>query len=444
VIPIVTPSEMAAVDAAAPEPVEELIDRAGAAVARAARRLLGGTYGRRVLVIAGPGNNGADGRVAAARLRRAGARVELVDARSVLGVLPPVDLVVDAAYGTGINRPWTPPSTSAPVLAVDIASGVSGLDGELHGGALSADVTVTFAALKPGMLLGAGPERSGAIEVVDIGLDVSSARAALVTSTDVADWVSPRPRTAHKWDSGVRVVAGSAGMSGAGSLVAAAAMRAGAGIVHASSPGVDGRWPIEVVGRELSSEGWAPAVLSDLDRFGALVVGPGLGRSPTVAGDLDPLLAGADRPVVVDADAISLIDRATLRRRRAPTVLTPHDGEFAMLTGDRPSADRFAAAREVAADLGVVVLLKGPTTIVAAPDGFVFAVDEGDERLATAGSGDVLSGVIGAYLARGVAADRAAAAAAFVHGRAARGLPLEGVVGGDLVRRLGPVLALCR
>ncbi len=443
-IPIVTPSEMVEVDAAAPEPVEELIDRAGGAVARAARRLLGGTYGRRVIVLAGPGNNGADGRVAADRLRRAGAQVEVIDARDAGGVLPSADLVIDAAYGTGMNRPWTPPSTSAPVLAVDIPSGVSGLDGELLGGAVPAEATVTFAALKPGLLLGAGPEHAGRIEVADIGLDVSSRRAALVTADDVAGWVPQRPPSAHKWQRGVRVVAGSAGMSGAGWLVAAAAMRGGAGIVHASAPGAEGRWPIEVVGRGLPTARWAGEVLADLGRFGALVVGPGLGRELVVAAELDLLVAGTDRPLVVDADAISLLDRSRLRDRRAATVLTPHDGELAALTGERPGADRFAAARDVAGDLGVILLLKGPTTVVAAPDGFALAVDEGDQRLATAGSGDVLSGLIGAYLARGVDPLHAAAAAAFVHGRAGRSLPLEGVIAGDLLDELGPALESCR
>ena len=442
-IPIVTPTEMAAVDAAAPEPVEELIARAGAAVARSARRLLGGTYGRRVIVVAGPGNNGADGRVAAERLRRSGVRVEVIDARDVPASLPSADLVVDAAFGTGINRAWAPPATDAPVLAVDIPSGVHGLDGEVHGGAWRAEATVTFAALKPGLLLGAGPERSGRVEVADIGLDVEPASAALVTAADVAEWVPHRDPTAHKWRSAVRVVAGSPGMSGAGRLVAEAAMRAGAGIVHASALGGDASWPVEVVGRELRGEDWAADVLEDADRFGAVVVGPGLGRSGTAAAGLDRLVAECDRPLVVDADGLALLDPATARLRRGPLVLTPHDGEFAALTGARPAADRFAAARELAADLDATVLLKGPTTIVA-HGGFTLAVDEGDQRLATAGSGDVLAGIIGAHLARGLDSFRAPAAAAFVHGRAAGRSPIEGTVARDLIDQLGPALESCR
>ncbi|MEO1063481.1 MAG: NAD(P)H-hydrate dehydratase [Actinomycetota bacterium] len=443
-IPIVTPDEMAAIDAAAPEPVELLIDRAGAAVARSARRLLGGTYGRRVVVLAGPGNNGADGRVAAGRLRRAGAVVEVVDPRAGVATLPNADLVIDGAYGTGINRPWEPPATEAPVLAVDIPSGISGLDGRLHGGALVADATVSFAALKPGLLLGAGPAHVGRIDIPDIGLDVSSARAALVTAQDVGSWVPSRVADAHKWRSGVRVIAGSPGMTGAGTLVAAAAMRAGAGIVHATSPGAQGRWPTEVVGRAASADGWATEVLEDHERFAAVVVGPGLGRDPSARAELDRLLAGCRRPVVVDADGLALLDPDTVRARSVPTVLTPHDGEFAALAGEPPEDDRIEAARSLAADLGAVVLLKGPTTVVAEPGGFAQLSDQGDQRLATAGSGDVLSGVIGAYVARGAEPAAAAAAAAFVHGRAALASPEEGTVASDLLDRLGPALGSCR
>jgi len=157
VIPIVTPEEMRAIDAAAPEPVEVLIDRAGAAVARLAREMMGGTYGRTVNVIAGKGNNGNDGRAAAARLRERGVRVRMFDAADCPPRLPDADLVIDAAYGTGFRGEWRAPRVGrAPVLAVDIPSGVDGLTGEACPGVLAADRTVTFAALKPGLLLGAG------------------------------------------------------------------------------------------------------------------------------------------------------------------------------------------------------------------------------------------------------------------------------------------------
>ena len=272
-IPIVTPEEMSAIDAAAPEPVEVLVGRAGAAVARAARRLLGGTYGRVVNVVAGKGNNGADGRVAGELLSAAGVTVRVFEAAAVPESLPPADLVVDAAYGTGFRGDWVAPRAGdATVLAVDIPSGVDGLTGTAVAGALAADATVTFAALKPGLLLGAGKHLAGDVTVADIGLDVSSARAHVVERVDVAGWWRPRRADAHKWSQAVRVVAGSPGMTGAASLAAGAAMRAGAGIVWLSTPGESHPRAelVEVVGRPCPTAGWADEVVDELHRFGAL------------------------------------------------------------------------------------------------------------------------------------------------------------------------------
>ena len=205
--PVVTPEEMAAVDAAAPETVEVLIGRAGAATARAAIELLGGTYGRHAVVVAGKGNNGNDGRSAADRLRRFGLRVTLVDAAAPPAELPQADLVIDAAYGTGFRGTYEAPDAGdAPVLAVDIPSGVNGLTGQVAGAPLAADRTITFGALKPGLLFHPGRSLVGGVEVADIGLDVSGARAGLVEAVDVAGWLPPRPPGAHKWQAAVWVV----------------------------------------------------------------------------------------------------------------------------------------------------------------------------------------------------------------------------------------------
>ncbi len=196
------------------------------------------------------------------------------------------DLVIDAAYGTGFRGSWTGPDVgAAPVLAVDIPSGVDGLTGAATDGVLHAERTVTFAALKPGLLLAPGASYAGQVEVVDIGLDVSTARAHLVERADVAGWLPARQPDAHKWKASVRIVAGSAGMLGAAHLASSAAQRAGAGMVRLSSPGVDHDplIPTEVVGTSLPSSGWVSLVLDDLDRFGALVVGPGLGRADATA-----------------------------------------------------------------------------------------------------------------------------------------------------------------
>jgi len=360
--PVVTPEEMAAVDAAAPEPVEVLIGRAGAATAREALRLLGGAYGRRVLVVAGKGNNGNDGRDAAARLARRGVRVAVVPAAGASEVgfgRHPYDLVIDAAYGTGFRGEYRAPSVcDVPVLAVDIPSGVDGLTGAVSGAPAPAVRTVTFGAHKPGLLLAPGRDLAGEVVVADIGLDVSRARA------------------------------------------------------------------------------------------GALVVGPGLGQAGGTAERVRRLVAAAtDLAVLVDGDGLTALGQEAadvLAGRSIPAVLTPHDGEFARLAGAAPEADRLAAARGLAARTGAIVLLKGPTTVVAHPDGRARLALEGDQRLATAGTGDVLSGCIGALLARGLDPFDAAAAGAWLHGTAGRHGPVEGLVASDVVEALPRAFEILR
>ena len=436
-IPVVTPEEMGRIDAEAPEPVEVLVRRAAGALARSALTLLGGTYGRRVVVVAGPGNNGQDGRVAGELLARRGVRVTVVDALDAPPVLPVADLVLDAAFGTGFRGDYRFPGLDgSPVLAVDIPSGVSGLTGAASGAPAAAVATVTFAALKPGLVLGAGPELAGSVEVADIGLDVGRARARLVTDADVVDWVPPRRGGDHKWRHAVRVVAGSPGMNGAAWMCTAAALRGGAGYVRLSTPGD----PSPPAPREAVvvpvGDAIADDVLSDAERFAAVVVGPGLGRGVDAAAQVRRLVERCPVALLVDGDGLHALADDPARwiaGRPAPTVLTPHDGEFAALTGAPPGADRLAAARELAASSGAVVLLKGPTTVVADPDGDVLLVRNGDARLATAGTGDVLSGLVAAHLALGADPLRAAAAAAHVHGGAALLGPHHGLVASDLL-----------
>ena len=453
-IPVLTPDEMAGVDRSAPEPVEVLVERAGFAVARAARRLMGGTYGRRVAVVAGPGNNGADGRVAAEWLTRWGAAVAVIDAvpaanassaAQATKVLPEADLVVDAAFGTGLSRAYTPPDPGrATVLAVDIPSGLSGTTGMPvgDGGAVAADATVTFAACKPGLLLGSGPELAGEVEVADVGLGslaASVANAWLVTDEDVAAHLPLRPHDTHKWRSAVQVIAGSPGMPGAAVLVATSTMRAGAGYALVGVPGGPdggGLPPGEYVASGLPHKGWAAAAAASSERVQAIVVGPGLGDARSEVADLIRLTSVA---AVVDADGLTglgtfeAVGRLT-RARKAQVVLTPHEGEFKRLMGRAVSEDRVADAREAASLSGAIVLLKGSTTVVAAPDGRVLFAAAGSPRLATAGTGDVLSGMIGAFIARGLGSFEAAALAAHCHGRAASLGAAEGLVASDLPR----------
>ena len=430
-----------------------LVERAGTAVATWALRLLGGAYGRRVVVVAGKGNNGADGRVAAARLRERGARVVVIEAAEAPDRLggepkepkePRFDLVIDAAYGTGFRGSYKAPSVPAGVrvLAVDIPSGIDGDTGEVPGEALRADLTVTFAAFKPGLLQGDGPVLSGQVEVADIGLDASRAHIWLVDDGDVRRLLPARPREAHKWQSGVVVVAGSPGMLGAASFCAEAAYRSGAGMVRLAVPGETlANMPAsEAVSFEVPRHGWAAAVLEVAERCKAVVIGPGIGRDPETRTDVRKVAEGARIPVVIDADALFALGTAddvaiVARSRKADAgrlVLTPHSGEFSHMF-DRPvGADKIGETVSAAAATGCVVLLKGSTTVVADPNGDVRVVTSGGPSLATAGTGDVLSGAIGAFAARGIGPLEAAALAAHVHGRAAGLGPPEGLVAGDI------------
>jgi hydroxyethylthiazole kinase-like uncharacterized protein yjeF len=446
-IDVVTPAEMKAIDEASPEPVEVLIERAGAAVARAALRMLGGAYGRRVVVVAGMGNNGADGRAAARRLRARGVGVEVIDAAGAPTRLPRCDLVIDAAYGTGFHGKYEASDPAgAPVLAVDIPSGVDGLTGEAAPGAVRAARTVTFAALKPGLLLGEGAARAGAVTVVDIGLDTSGASAWLVEEDDVLGWLPPRARESHKWKTALWVLAGSPGMTGAAHMCARAAMRAGAGTVRLGIPGVAPD-PVflEVVGRTIPATGWADAVVEDAERAKAMVVGPGLSRAASTCEEVRHLLVRSPVPVLIDADglfALGTADEAAevLAERTAPSVLTPHEGEYRRLCGAPPGPDRLGAARGLSRRLGATVLLKGSTTVVAGSDGRAWFSTAGDARLATAGTGDVLSGIVGAFLAQGLEPAHAAAGGAWVHGTAARRRWARGLVAGDLLDEIPAVL----
>jgi hydroxyethylthiazole kinase-like uncharacterized protein yjeF len=479
-LPVLTPAEMAAADAAtiaAGVSEETLVERAGGAVARAARRLLGGAYGRRVVVVAGKGNNGADGLVAARLLSFWGVRVEVfrlaggVDIVRLDRALRSADLAVDAMFGTGFRGPLAgdPAAVVAaldragvPTLAVDIPSGVDGATGAVRGPAVVAVATVCLAALKPGLLLEPGASHAGDVEVADIGVSTGAAAIGVVEAADLSGWLPRRPPESHKWAvGGVYVVAGSEGMTGAANLTGRAALRAGAGIVVCGLPGeaavrASGG---EVITRSLPAttggaldEPGAKEVLDGLERFRCLVVGPGLGRAePTVAA-VRRLVADAPIPVVLDADGLNALsgDLGPLRERSAPSVLTPHAGEYERLAGEPVGEDRVAAARRLAERARSVVLLKGSRTVVAGPDGTAAININGGPWLATAGTGDVLSGLLGALVARGMAPFQAAAGAAWLHGRAAdfalpgrgAGRPgHHGLVAGDLIDALPDVLA---
>jgi NAD(P)H-hydrate epimerase len=409
-----------------------------------------------VVVVAGKGSNGADGRVAAEALTRRGTRVQVVEAADAPGgsLLPPCDLVIDGAYGTGFRGSYDAPvvPSGAAVLAIDVPSGVDADTGEAPGDAVRADRTVTFAALKPGLLQGSGPGHSGTVEVADIGIGFEPPQAQLMEDADVAALLPRRPPGGNKWNNAVGVAAGSAGMEGSAILCSRGAMAAGSGMIRLGSPGdPDAAWPTEVVRVHLPAEGWVPAFLEATAKCRAVVVGPGLGTGASRADEIRAVIAEVPVPLVIDADALTALGdigsaRILLDKRSAPSILTPHDGEYARVAGSPPGDDRLEAARRLARATGAVVLLKGSFTAVASPEGSDVTPDvllsaAGGPALATAGTGDVLSGIIGAFCARGLAALDAAALAAHVHGRAAARGPAQGLVAGDLPELVAKVLS---
>ncbi len=448
-------------------PESVLIERAGRALAHHVRATLGGTYGRRGVVVCGGGNNGADGRVAARVLRQWGMGIDVfdiggrggdgVDARPLARALDRCDVAVDAMFGTGFRGTLDGAALDvdaelyrAPlIVSADIPSGVDGATGEIRGdgfigGAVLAHETVCFQAWKPGLLFEPGRFHAGLVTVVDIGIAVgpdesaSAADAVKVAGVWTRDDTLRAPLERwpyeHKWSSAVLVVGGSPGMVGAPLMSARAAHRCGAGMVVAGLPAssIADAPPSEIVVRPIDAQTFAAGVLDGLERFGALVLGPGLGRNSELRGAVREVLLRAPVPIVLDADGLTAIagDLGVLRERAAaghpPVVLTPHDGEYARLAGTPVGVDRIDAARRLAARTAGVVLLKGPGTVVARPDGMVAVCANGGSELATAGTGDVLSGMIGALLARtggrtdAALAHTAAASAAWIHGEAAR------------------------
>ena len=389
---------------------EALVAAAGTSVALLAQQLLRGCYGRRVAVVVGPGLNGADGRVATAWLRARGALVEVVAWDQAPPVLDGYDLVIDAAFGLGCSRPYAAPSVSPGtlILAVDLPSGVEADSGELLGSPMRASATLALGAYKPAHFTGPAADFCGELHFA--GLDiVTNFRDGLVEDSDLATLVHS-DRSDHKWKYALQALVGSTLMPGAAELVLRGALAGGASMIR-----------FESRGDVASSVELPPEVVHvknvEIDRrCRAVVAGPGLG--PDAASWLRDRLSDAPCPVVLDADGLdrSLIN--DLSPRNGSWVLTPHEGEFERLTGSPRPTDRFAAVRTLARETGCVVLLKGPRTVIANPSGTLRVVTSGTSSLATAGTGDVLSGLLGATIARGHDPLEAAALAAHLHGRA--------------------------
>lgn len=410
------------------------------AIARELCRRSGGVAGRQVCAVVGSGDNGGDALWAATFLRRRGAAATavllnpehthaaaLVAFRAaggrVVQVVPAhADLVIDGVVGISGTGPLRPAAAEVfdavdaagiPVVAVDIPSGIDVHTGAITGPAVRAALTVTFGGLKPVHALA----DCGRVELVDIGLELPATDVLGFEADDVkARWPVPHPHD-DKYTQGVTgILAGSSTYPGAAILCTGAAVAATSGMKRYAGSAADevvSHWPEVVVAPNPQAAG----------RVQAWVVGPGLGSGENAITTLTFAL-NSDLPVIVDADALSIlaVHPHLVSERDAPTVLTPHAGEFARLAGSSPGEDRVAAARSLADEFGATVLLKGNVTVIAEPGadgGRVFLSPAGGSWAATAGSGDVLSGMIGALLAAGLPPAEAAAAAAFVHARAA-------------------------
>jgi hydroxyethylthiazole kinase-like uncharacterized protein yjeF len=454
-----------------------LMGRAATGLASICAALLhaapGHVYGARVVVLAGRGDNGGDALYAGALLARRGAAVTAIAAGSTVHpggaaalreaggrVSSPADvgyadavpaahpiagadLIVDGLLGIGgrggLREPFaslaaeaeTARQAGATVVAVDLPSGIDADTGAVEGPAVRADVTVTFGAIKPGLLIDPGAGHAGAVELVDIGLGpyLETEPAASAPQRDDIAELLPRPGAeSDKYRRGVLgVLAGSDRFTGAALLSAGGAVHGGAGMVRVVTTQVAAvlvrqKWPETVVTVHPDEGDWD--LLGSVGRVQAWVAGPGMGTGPDAAARLTAILR-TDLPVLVDADGLTILSQhLDLLPRLAPTLITPHAGELARLLGTDPAsveARRLEHARRAAAQLGVTVLLKGSTTVIAPPDaGPVLVNPTGTPWLATAGSGDVLSGLAGALLAQGLTPAQAGLAGAYLHGLAGR------------------------
>jgi NAD(P)H-hydrate epimerase len=506
---VVSAAEMRALDRFTIEhgtPGRVLMERAGTGVARLARRWRRGRGP--VVVVCGRGNNGGDGFVVARRLRRARVPVEvwlaarpdavagdagamLAAWQKVRGAIHPVTteadvavlatrlaaagLVVDALFGTGLNAPVEGVAAGviaavnacgSPVVAVDIASGLSADTGLPLGAAIRASATATFGYPKIGQLLFPGIELTGYLEVVDIGI-APGAVAAVELRTVLLDdvlagrLVPVRRRDSHKGSFGhVAVLAGSRGKLGAALLAAEGAIRAGAGLTTLAVPAT--LQPLceghvrEAMTAALADTGAGEAALDNgagLDEVlrgrAAVVCGPGLGLAPETRALVTAVAQRCTVPLVLDADGLNAVAGTdVLRTRPAPTVVTPHPGEMARLLGTDVAAvqhDRVGAARRLAREHGVTVVLKGARTLVATPGGDLAIIPTGNPGMASGGTGDVLAGVVGGLLAQGLDPFAAAQLAAFAHGAAgdavAAGRGEMGLAASDLLAALPPAWA---
>src|SRR3954465_5726762 len=448
--PLYTADEMRAAEAG--HDVDDLMARAGRAVAEEAMRRF--PEARRFVAGCGGGASGGDGRIAVDVLREAGREAEVSD--DVSGA----DVVIDALFGTGFRgepredaarKIAAINAADAAVVAVDVASGVNASPGEGGGACVDADLTVTMHGRKVGLEVAPGRFHAGEVVVADIGLERRETKNRIVTG-EILEQVPRKRADQNKYSAGtVLVVGGSRGMGGARCLAAEAAFRADAGYVAVAVP--DSTLPVfeqrllEAVKLPCPEDGGriSPRAIEPITEFaekaGAVALGPGLGRGDGPREVVARLLAELDVPIVVDADGLFGLEPF---ERKGPSVLTPHEGELARLLGEESSwvaAHRLEAVQRAAERFGCVCLLKGADTLVASPREGVLVCSLGTPALATAGSGDVLTGIVAAFLAKGLDPRVATAAAAVAQQLASRQIPQAGAVASDVIGALPLVLA---
>ena len=454
-LPLLTADETRRAEEAYVGSLDELMTRAGTTVAELVLR----SYPGRVTVVCGKGKNGGDGHVCARVLTEAGRDVTVVEGVGDLGT---PDVIVDALLGIGLDGP--PREDAArmielinaagrPVVSVDVPSGVNASTGEVAGAAVHATATVTFGAAKVGLAISPGALHAGSVTVAPLGLRPREHEHSLVPASALLE-VPRKHAQSTKYDAGaVLIVGGSRGLTGAPILASRAAYRADAGYVAVAAP--ESTLPVlessivEAVKHALPEDGAgrvvpraADVILEAAEKADAVAIGPGLGRSDGTIELVRILLERLAVPVVLDADALWELEPFS---RAAPTVLTPHAGELARLLGmdsREINAHRLEAVRRATSRFGAVVLLKGADTLVGAPRTGVLVGRYGTPALATAGTGDVLTGVIASFLAKGMEPQAAAAVAAVAHGIAAElAEPQAGVVASDLLPGLRLALA---
>lgn len=481
-----------------------LMENAAAAVASEAVSMLGDSAGSVITAVAGRGNNGGDAFAAARLLHGKGYDVRVFLAGSKAGIsgdaltnmsmlekigiriieindiedisllnanLRESQLILDGVFGTGLSRDVGGIAASAiesmnlsgkPILSIDIPSGIDGTDGSIRGVCIKADTTVTFCMPKLGLVLNPGCEYAGRLNVADIGIPrcVIAAQdiwTEIIDAGMVSGLIPQRKPDSNKGSYGrAFIVSGSAGMTGSGRLACTAALRVGAGLVYAGVPeslsGIYGSALTEPViiplpdgGKGYLSEASEAGIIERTGGMDAVAIGPGLSTAEGVKRLVEKVIAECEAPMVLDADALNVISGNTeiLKQLKKDAVITPHPGEMARLTGltvSEVQKDRVGTAERFASEYGVVTVLKGNRTVVAAPDGSIFINPTGNAGMATAGTGDVLTGVIAGLIAQGASVKEAAVAGVYLHGLAgdlaADSMGMHGMLAGDVARHL--------